>query len=132
MIVDFDQFLVGKCPYDLKVKLDNLIFSNYLNLLMLTIRYKFTILFFFCRFSKMPCCCKNNVQASFVIGIVLAVLCLIGIAGDFSPLGIVLGIIGALIHCIVSSSLVPINAIALLYSVGSKPFFPFVLSVIFG
>ena len=67
---------------------------------MLTIRYIFTISFCFHRFSKIPCCCKNNVQASFVIGIVLAVLCLIGIAGDSSLLGIVLGIVGALIHCI--------------------------------
>ena len=62
--------------------------------------YLFTISFCFHRFSKMPCCCKDNVQASFVIGIVLAVLCVIGIAIDFSPLGICLAIVGALIHCI--------------------------------
>lgn len=47
----------------------------------------------------MPCCCKDNVQASFVIGIVLAVLSLINCV-DYSPLNIAIGIVGALIHCI--------------------------------
>ena len=59
----------------------------------------FTILFCFPRFSKMPCCCKDNVQASFVIGIVLAILSLINCV-EYSPLNIALGIVGALIHCI--------------------------------
>ena len=47
----------------------------------------------------MPCCCKDNVQASFVIGIVLAILSLINCV-DYSPLNIAIGIVGALIHCI--------------------------------
>ena len=47
----------------------------------------------------MPCCCKDNVQASFVIGIVLAILSLINCV-EYSPLNIALGIVGALIHCI--------------------------------
>ena len=99
MIVDFDPFLAGKWPYDLKAKLD-IDFFQLFEFVNVDYTVQIYNLFCFCRFSKMPCCCKDNVQASFVIGIVLAVLCLIGIAGDSSPLGITLAIVGALIHCI--------------------------------
>jgi hypothetical protein len=46
----------------------------------------------------MPCCCATNVKAAFVLGIVLAVLSLIG-CGNGSN-GIINGIIGVIIHCI--------------------------------
>ena len=61
--------------------------------------YSNSNLLFNYRFYKMPCCCKDNVQASFVIGIVLAILSLIG-SVDTQPLNIALGVVGALIHCI--------------------------------
>lgn len=46
----------------------------------------------------MPCCCATNVKAAFVLGIVLAVLSLIG-CGNGSN-GIINGIIGVIIHCV--------------------------------
>ena len=47
---------------------------------------------------KMPCCCATNVKAAFVLGIVLAVLSLIG-CGNGSN-GIINAIIGVIIHCV--------------------------------
>ena len=46
----------------------------------------------------MPCCGATNVKAAFVLGIVLAVLSLIG-CGNGSN-GIINGIIGVIIHCV--------------------------------
>ena len=46
----------------------------------------------------MPCCCATNVKAAFILGIVLAVLSLIG-CGNGSY-GIINGIIGVIINCI--------------------------------
>ena len=46
----------------------------------------------------MPCCCATNVKAAFILGIVLAVLSLIG-CGNGSN-GIIKGIIDVIIHCI--------------------------------
>ena len=46
----------------------------------------------------MPCCCATNVKAAFVLGIVLAVLSLIN--GINGTAGIITGILGALINCI--------------------------------
>ena len=46
----------------------------------------------------MPCCCATNVKAAFVLGIVLAVLSLIGCFNGRD--GIINGIIAAIIHCI--------------------------------
>ena len=46
----------------------------------------------------MPCCCATNVKAAFVLGIVLAVLSLIG-CGNGSN-GIINAIIGVIIHCV--------------------------------
>ena len=46
----------------------------------------------------MPCCCATNVKAAFVLGIVLAVLSLIG-CGNGSN-GTINGIIGVIIHCV--------------------------------
>ena len=47
----------------------------------------------------MPCCCATNVKAAFVLGIVLAVLSLIG-CGNGTTHGIINGIIGVIIHCV--------------------------------
>ena len=46
----------------------------------------------------MPCCCATNVKAAFVLGIVLAVFSLISC--DNRSNGIINGIIGAIIHCV--------------------------------
>jgi hypothetical protein len=46
----------------------------------------------------MPCCCATNVKAAFVLGIVLAVLSLIGCFNGSR--GIINGIIGVIIHCV--------------------------------
>ena len=46
----------------------------------------------------MPCCCKDNVTASLVIGIVLAILSLVSIAG-LTLANIASGVIGALMQC---------------------------------
>ena len=46
----------------------------------------------------MPCCCATYVKAAFVLGIVLAVLSLIG-CGNGSN-GIINAIIGVIIHCV--------------------------------
>ena len=46
----------------------------------------------------MPCCCATNVKAAFVLGIVLAVLSLIG-CGNGSN-GIINAIFGVIIHCV--------------------------------
>jgi len=46
----------------------------------------------------MPCCCATNVKAAFVLGIVLAVLSLIGCGNGLN--GIINGIIGVIIHCV--------------------------------
>ena len=45
----------------------------------------------------MPCCCKSNVKASFILGIVFVVLSLLGcLGGDLQS--IIGGIVGALIN----------------------------------
>ena len=46
----------------------------------------------------MPCCCATNVKAAFVLGIVLAVLSLIGLGNGSN--GIINAIIGVIIHCV--------------------------------
>ena len=46
----------------------------------------------------MPCCCATNVKAAFVLGIVLAVLSLLGCGNGNN--GIINGIIGGIIHCV--------------------------------
>ena len=46
----------------------------------------------------MCCCCATNVKAAFVLGIVLAVLSLIGCFNGSR--GIINGIIGVIIHCV--------------------------------
>ena len=46
----------------------------------------------------MPCCCATNVNAAFVLGIVLAALSFIGLANG--QYGIINGIIGVIIHCV--------------------------------
>jgi len=47
----------------------------------------------------MPCCCATNVKAAFVLGIVLAVLSGLS-CFDNSEGALAIGIIGAVIHCI--------------------------------
>ena len=46
----------------------------------------------------MPCCCATNVKAALVLGIVLAVLSLLGCFNGSN--GIINGIIGVVIHCV--------------------------------
>ena len=50
----------------------------------------------FSRSTEMPCCCKDNVEASFVLGIVLAVLSLVSCFGQ--GWNILYGIYGALVY----------------------------------
>ena len=55
---------------------------------------------FFHRYAKISACCfKNNVQAAFVLGIILAVHTLVTCRGILWYF-IINGILGALIHCI--------------------------------
>ena len=46
----------------------------------------------------MPCCCATNVKAAFVLGIILAALSFIGCFNGRD--GIINGIIGVIIHCV--------------------------------
>ena len=49
----------------------------------------------------MPCCCATYVKAAFVLGIVLAILSLVGVAdGSHGTSGRIVAVISAMIHCV--------------------------------
>ena len=60
----------------------------------------------------MPCCCATNVKAAFVLGIILAALSFIGCFNGRD--GIINGIIGVIIHCVLVFGAHTFNSTAIL------------------